>query len=50
MNRYLLPLIGFVVLIGFLAVGLTLRPSDVPSPLIGQSVPEFSLPKLATPP
>ena len=49
MSRYLLPLIGFVILIGFLAVGLTLRPSDVPSPLIGQSAPEFSLPKLATP-
>ena len=38
------PLAGFLVAVVFLAIGLTLNPRDVPSPLIGKSVPEFSLP------
>ena len=49
MNRFLLPLAGFVLLIGLLALGLTLKPSEVPSPLIGKQAPDFSLPKLAAP-
>jgi cytochrome c biogenesis protein CcmG/thiol:disulfide interchange protein DsbE len=44
--RYLLPLILFVVIAVFLAVGLNLNPRDVPSPLIDKPVPQFSLPTL----
>jgi cytochrome c biogenesis protein CcmG, thiol:disulfide interchange protein DsbE len=36
-------------LVGFLAVGLGLKPSEVPSPLIGKPAPEFTLPKLSDP-
>jgi len=46
MIKYLLPVILFFVLCGFLFIGLYKDPSEVPSPLIGKSVPEFSLPKL----
>ena len=46
MNRYLLPLFGFVVLVGFLAVGLKLDPSKIPSPLINKPAPDFSVPTL----
>ena len=44
-----LPLIIFMVLVGFLAVGLTLNPKEVPSPLINKPVPQFTLPVLGTP-
>jgi cytochrome c biogenesis protein CcmG/thiol:disulfide interchange protein DsbE len=40
----LLPLFGFAALVGAFAAGLGADPSLVPSPLIGKSVPEFSLP------
>lgn len=46
MLKYLLPVILFFVLCGFLFIGLYKDPSEVPSPLIGKLVPEFSLPKL----
>ncbi|WP_020167250.1 MULTISPECIES: DsbE family thiol:disulfide interchange protein [Methylotenera] len=48
MKRLLIlgPLILFVVLVGFLAVGLQHDPSDVPSPLVGKPAPQFSLPRL----
>ncbi|MBX3236091.1 MAG: DsbE family thiol:disulfide interchange protein [Nitrospiraceae bacterium] len=46
MKRYLLPLAIFGVLVGFLAVGLTLNPREVPSPLIDKPAPAFSLPQL----
>ena len=46
MNRFLWPLIGFVVLVVLLAVGLNLNPRDVPSPLVGKPAPMFSLPRL----
>ena len=49
MKRYLLPLIAFLVLVGFLAVGLKLDPREVPSPLIGKPAPAFSLPRLDAP-
>lgn len=49
MNRFLWPLIGFVVLVVLLAVGLNLNPRDVPSPLVGKPAPIFSLPQLAAP-
>ena len=49
MNRFLWPLIGFVVLVVLLAIGLKLDPSDVPSPLIGKPAPAFSLARVDTP-
>lgn len=49
MKRYLLPLIVFAVLVGFLAVGLKLDPREVPSPLIDKPAPAFSLPRLDDP-
>ena len=44
--HFLLPLAVFAVLVGFLAVGLTLDPREVPSPLIGKPAPGFSLTRL----
>ncbi|NYT62815.1 DsbE family thiol:disulfide interchange protein [Alcaligenaceae bacterium] len=49
MNRFILPLVGFIVLIGFLGFGLTLKPSEVPSPFIDKPAPGFTLPQLHTP-
>ena len=46
MNKFTLPLVGFIALITLLAVGLGLNPREVPSPLIGKPAPEFSLPQL----
>mgnify|MGYP003338726686 FL=1 len=46
MKRFLLPLAVFAVVVGFLAVGLTLNPREVPSPLVGKAAPDFSLPQL----
>ncbi len=46
MNRFLLPLAIFIVLVGFLAVGLRLNPREVPSPLVGKPAPDFSVPQL----
>ena len=39
-----IPLAVFLVMAVFLGVGLTMNPSDIPSPLIGKPVPQFSLP------
>ena len=41
-----MPLIIFAVLVALLAIGLTLNPRLVPSPLIGKPAPEFELPLL----
>ena len=49
MNRFLWPLIGFALLIVLLAVGLSLNPRDVPSPLVGKPAPMFRLERLETP-
>jgi len=46
MKRFLLPLAAFAVLVGFLAIGLTRDPRDVPSPLVGKPAPAFTLPQL----
>jgi cytochrome c biogenesis protein CcmG/thiol:disulfide interchange protein DsbE len=47
MNRLLLlPLILFVVLAGFLLIGLFRDPHEIPSPLINKSAPDFQLPQL----
>ncbi len=40
----LLPLIAFLLLVGFFAKGLFLDPRAVPSPLIGRAAPAFVLP------
>ena len=49
MMRYLLPLIGFMILAAFLLVGLTLNPRQVPSPLIDKPAPAFQLNQLHAP-
>jgi cytochrome c biogenesis protein CcmG, thiol:disulfide interchange protein DsbE len=45
-KRFLWPLAIFLLLVGFLAAGLTLNPREVPSPLIGKPAPAFDLPVL----
>lgn len=45
-QRFLWPLVIFVVLVGFLAVGLKRDPREVPSPLVGKAAPLFDLPQL----
>ena len=42
-SRYV-PLAVFAVLVVFFAIGLTMNPRNIPSPLIGKAVPEFDLP------
>ncbi|MFZ1909592.1 MAG: DsbE family thiol:disulfide interchange protein [Burkholderiales bacterium] len=49
MKRFLIPLGIFIVLVGFLAVGLRLDPREVPSPLINKPAPAFTLPELVDP-
>jgi cytochrome c biogenesis protein CcmG/thiol:disulfide interchange protein DsbE len=49
MTRYLVPLGIFVALVVLLAVGLTLNPRHVPSPLIDKPAPAFTLPQLHRP-
>lgn len=44
--KFLIPLVLFLVMVGFLYVGLNLNPREVPSPLIGKPAPAFSLPSL----
>jgi cytochrome c biogenesis protein CcmG, thiol:disulfide interchange protein DsbE len=44
--RYLLPLAIFLAIAFFLWRGLALNPREVPSPLIGKTVPRFSVPVL----
>ena len=49
MKRFLIPLGIFIVLVGFLAVGLKLDPREVPSPLVGKPAPDFKLALLSDP-
>lgn len=49
MNRFMWPLVVFLVLAGFLYVGLGLDPREVPSPLIDKPAPAFTLPLLQSP-
>jgi cytochrome c biogenesis protein CcmG/thiol:disulfide interchange protein DsbE len=46
MMRFILPLVIFLVLAGFLYKGLHLDPHEVPSPLIDKAAPAFNLPQL----
>lgn len=45
-NKFVWILIAFAALVALLAVGLTLNPREVPSPLVGKPAPAFTLPKL----
>ncbi|MBU3578303.1 DsbE family thiol:disulfide interchange protein [Polynucleobacter sp. UK-Kesae-W10] len=45
--KFLIPLLLFVVLVIFLAVGLNRDPHEVPSPLINKPAPAFDIPQLA---
>ena len=47
--RWLVPLGIFVVLLGFLGVGLTRDPREVPSPLVDKPAPVFRLQQLHEP-
>lgn len=49
MMRYAWPLGIFIALVIFLGLGLKLKPSEVPSPLIGKPAPFFNLPELQAP-
>ena len=49
MMRFILPLVVFLVLAGFLYKGLHLDPHEVPSPLIDKPAPAFNLPQLQEP-
>jgi cytochrome c biogenesis protein CcmG/thiol:disulfide interchange protein DsbE len=50
MNRYLVPLVAVILLIGFLVIGLKKGdPRALPSPFIGKPAPAFELPTLADP-
>jgi len=44
--RFVIPLGIFGILVVLLAVGLTMDPKKVPSPLIGKAAPAFTLPVL----
>ena len=46
MLRYLIPLVIFIVLAVFLAIGLTRDPHELKSVLINKPAPAFSLPQL----
>ncbi len=47
--KFTIPLILFVIIIGFLWHGLKVNPGMIPSPLISQPAPEFKLPQLFYP-
>jgi cytochrome c biogenesis protein CcmG/thiol:disulfide interchange protein DsbE len=49
MLKFIIPLVLFIALAVFLALGLNLNPRDIPSPFIGKPAPVFSAPKLTAP-
>lgn len=49
MSRFVIPLILFVVLVVFLAIGLRHDPHEIPSPLINKPAPAFQLSQLKDP-
>jgi cytochrome c biogenesis protein CcmG, thiol:disulfide interchange protein DsbE len=49
MTRLVLALGAFGLLVLVLAIGLSLNPREVPSPLVGKPAPAFSLPRLDQP-
>ena len=46
MKKFLIPLVLFIGLVVFLAIGLKRDPREIPSPLIDKAAPAFSLPTL----
>lgn len=46
MKKAMIPLGMFIVLVVFLAIGLTRDPREVPSPLINKAAPAFTAPRL----
>jgi cytochrome c biogenesis protein CcmG/thiol:disulfide interchange protein DsbE len=46
MKKFLIPLVLFLGLVVFLAIGLKRDPREIPSPLIDKAAPAFSLPTL----
>jgi cytochrome c biogenesis protein CcmG/thiol:disulfide interchange protein DsbE len=49
MLKFIIPLLLFIILSVFLALGLNLKPSDIPSPFINKLAPNFSASKLSAP-
>lgn len=49
MTRFAIPLVLFILLVAFLAVGLRHDPHEVPSPLIDKPAPAFQLAQLRDP-
>lgn len=49
MTRYLIPLVVFLIMVGFMFAGLSLNPRQVPSPLIDKPAPDFQLTQLHDP-
>ena len=49
MTRFAIPLVLFILLVGFLAIGLRHDPHEVPSPLIDKPAPAFQLAQLRNP-
>jgi cytochrome c biogenesis protein CcmG/thiol:disulfide interchange protein DsbE len=47
--KFLLPAAVFLILVAVFVVGLTKDPSRIPSPLVNNPAPEFSLPSLQDP-
>jgi cytochrome c biogenesis protein CcmG/thiol:disulfide interchange protein DsbE len=49
MTKFILPLALFLVLVVFLAIGLSRDPHEIPSPLVDKPAPAFVLPVLSDP-
>ncbi|MDT4956061.1 MAG: cytochrome c biosis protein CcmG, thiol:disulfide interchange protein DsbE [Acidobacteriota bacterium] len=49
MTKFILPLALFLVLVVFLAIGLSRDPHEIPSPLVDKPAPAFALPVLSDP-
>ncbi|MCX7107700.1 MAG: DsbE family thiol:disulfide interchange protein [Methylococcales bacterium] len=49
MLKYIIPLVLFIIMAVFLALGLNLKPSEIPSPFINKPAPEFSALNLNAP-
>lgn len=49
MTRFVIPLVLFIALVVFLAIGLRHDPHEVPSPLINKPAPAFQLAQLREP-
>jgi cytochrome c biogenesis protein CcmG/thiol:disulfide interchange protein DsbE len=49
MTRFAIPLVLFILLVAFLAIGLRHDPHEVPSPLIDKPAPAFQLAQLKDP-